>query len=184
MRTVFKERYEEVIRPKLIKEEGYRNLHQVPRIEKIVLNMGLGARPQQDKNFLEMATQALATISGQHPCITYAKKSIAGFKVRQGMPLGLKVTLRAQRAEEFLHRLITMAMPRIRDFRGVSPHGFDGHGNFTMGIKGYDIFHEIDYDKIGEILGMNITIVTTATENGPARKLLAEFGMPFKKDRG
>lgn len=174
-----KEQYETIVRPKMMKEVGYSNVHQVPRIEKICLNMGLGLS-LQDKGVLEAASKGLGDISGQKPCLAKAKKSIAGFKLRQGMPVGLKVTIRGMRAYEFLQRLIVVAMPRIRDFRGVSPKSFDGRGNFSMGIKEHQIFPEIDYDRISDILGMNIVINTTASTDDEARMLLRELGIPFK----
>ncbi len=176
----FREQYVETIRPSLLKKMGYNNIYAVPRIEKIVLNMGLG-KMLQDKSAMDTAVKGMADICGQHPSVTRAKKSIAGFKIRENMPLGLMATLRGERMYEFLQRLIIIAMPRIRDFRGVSPKSFDGHGNFSMGIKEHHIFPEINYDKVSDLMGMDICIVTTANTDAEARELLAEFGVPFRK---
>jgi large subunit ribosomal protein L5 len=175
----FRQQYDEIICPALIKKGGYVNRFSVPKLEKIVLNMGLGKR-LLEKGALEAATEGLADIAGQRPCITYAKKSIASFKVREGMQLGLKVTLRGNRMYEFFQRLLVIAMPRIRDFRGVSSKSFDGCGNFSLGIKEHSIFPEIKYDKISDILGMDIIIVTTASTDKEGKLLLEEFGMPFQ----
>jgi large subunit ribosomal protein L5 len=152
---------------------------QIPKLGKIVLNMGLGEAIQNVK-ILDSATEELATISGQKPVITRARQSIATFKLRKGMPIGCMVTLRGRRMYEFLDKLVNVALPRVRDFRGVSPRGFDGRGNFTLGIKEQIIFPEIDYDKIDKIKGMNITVVTTAQTDEEARMLLAQMGMPFR----
>lgn len=171
--------YEEVVRPSLMKRGGYTNLHAVPRLKKIVLNMGLG-RKLQDKSVLEAAMEGLADISGQKPCLTRAKKSIAGFKIREEMPIGLMVTLRRDRMMEFLHRLVVIAMPRIRDFRGISAKSFDGQGNISLGIKEHHIFPEIKYDKISDILGLDVSIVTTAQTDQEAKMLLEELGIPFR----
>lgn len=179
MTTTFKQHYESVIRSELAVKGKYKNVHSIPRLEKIVLNMGLG-RKLQEKAVLESATNALADISGQRPCVMMAKLSVAAFKIREGMPIGLKVTLRGNRMYEFLQRLIVIAMPRIRDFRGVSFKSFDGHGNFSFGIKEYHIFPEIKYDKVSDILGMDVTIVTSAETNKEGRLLLEAFGIPFK----
>jgi large subunit ribosomal protein L5 len=170
--------YETKMRETLMAKMGYRNIHSVPNLEKIIINMGLGRR-MQEKNIFDAAVEGLADISGQKPCITKAKKSIAGFKIREGINLGAKVTLRSNRMYEFLERLINIAMPRIRDFRGLSGKSFDGRGNFSMGIKEYYIFPEIKYDKISDILGMDIVFVTTAKNNNDGRALLEAFGLPF-----
>jgi len=153
---------------------------EVPKIEKIVINMGVGDAVQNSKA-LDSAVEELALISGQHPVITRAKKSIAGFRLREGMPVGVKVTLRGERMYEFLQKLIHVSLPRVRDFRGVSNKSFDGRGNYTLGIKEQLIFPEIDYDKVSRVRGMDIVIVTTAKTDEEARELLAELGMPFQK---
>ncbi len=173
------EKYENEVVPKLQERFEYRSPMQVPRLSKIVLNMGLGEAIQNVK-ILDSAAEELAAISGQKPVITRAKQSIATFKLRKGMPIGCMVTLRGQRMYEFLDKLVNVALPRVRDFRGVSPRGFDGRGNFTVGVKEQIIFPEIDYDKIDKIKGMNITIVTTAQKDEEARELLALMGMPFR----
>lgn len=173
------EKYENEVVPKLKERFEYRSLMQVPRLSKIVLNMGLGEAIQNVK-ILDSAAEELAAISGQKPVITRAKQSIATFKLRKGMPIGCMVTLRGQRMYEFLDKLVNVALPRVRDFRGVSPRGFDGRGNYTVGVKEQIIFPEIDYDKIDKIKGMNITIVTTAQKDEEARELLALMGMPFR----
>lgn len=175
-----KEHYEKVIAPDLKKQFGYQNDLQVPRIEKIVLNMGCGDAVQ-DKKLVEAALEELTLIAGQRALSTKARNSIAGFKLREGMPIGAKVTLRKQRMYEFLDRFVTIAMPRIRDFRGVSSKWFDGKGNFSMGIKEHIIFPEIDIDKVNRILGMDITFVTTAENDEEAKALLDAFGFPFIK---
>jgi len=159
---------------------SYTNVHQVPRLEKIVLNMGVGAATQ-DAKLLESAATDMSIISGQKPAITRAKKSIAGFKVRQGMPIGCKVTLRGDRMWEFADRLLSTALPRIRDFRGVSTTSFDGRGNYSLGVTEQLIFPEIDYDKVDKIRGMDITFVTTAKTDEECRALLEELGFPFKR---
>ena len=174
----FYQHYSEVVRPSIMKKGGYENLHGVPRLEKISINMGLGKRIQE-KSVLEAAIDGLAAISGQKPCVTRAKKSIAGFKIREGMALGVKVTLRGVYMYEFLQRLIFIAMPRIRDFRGASSRSFDGNGNFSFGIKEYYVFPEIKYDKITDVFGMDVVIVTTAKTNEEGKLLLQEFGIPF-----
>jgi len=178
MKPVFYERYENSVRPNLMEKNGYTNIYSVPKIEKIVLNMGLG-RKAQEKTVLESALEGLSSIAGQKPCITHAKNSISGFKIREGMPLGIKTTLRGHYMYEFLHRLVVIAMPRIRDFRGVSGRSFDGRGNFSLGIKEYYIFPEIKYDKITDILGMDVAIITTAKTDSEGKMLLEEFGFPF-----
>jgi len=173
------EKYQVEVVPKLRERFQYRSSMQIPRLSKIVLNMGLGEAIQNIK-ILDSATEELAAICGQKPVITRAKQSIASFKLRKGMPIGCMVTLRGQRMYEFLDKLVNVALPRVRDFRGISPRGFDGRGNFTVGIKEQIIFPEIDYDKIDKIKGMNITIVTTAEQDEQARELLALLGMPFR----
>ncbi len=178
--VLLEQRYREVSVSKLMERFGYKNPFQVPRIAKVVLNMGLGEGIENPK-ILDSASKELASISGQKPIITRAKKSIAAFKVRKGMPIGCCVTLRRQRMYDFLTKMINIAIPRIRDFRGVSPKAFDGRGNYTLGIKEQIIFPEIDYDKIDKIKGMNITIVTTAKTDEEARYLLDTLGMPFRK---
>ncbi|MDI6901254.1 MAG: 50S ribosomal protein L5 [Anaerosomatales bacterium] len=175
-----KERYRTEIVPALIDERGYGNVHQVPRLEKVVVNMGVGAAVQ-DPKALDAAMEDLATVTGQKPAITRAKKSIAGFKVRQGMPIGAKVTLRGDRMWEFADRLLSTALPRIRDFRGVSTKSFDGRGNYSLGVTEQLIFPEIDYDKVDRVRGMDITFVTSADNDEDARALLTALGFPFKR---
>jgi large subunit ribosomal protein L5 len=175
-----KERYSVEISPALREEFGYVNSMQIPRLEKVVINMGLGEAVQNVK-VIDFATNDLRSISGQKPVVAKARKSIATFKLREGMPIGVKVTLRKNRMYDFLERLFNVAMPSIRDFRGVSPKGFDGKGNFTLGIREQIIFPEIDYDKVDKIRGMNITFVTTAKTDDEARSLLRRLGMPFRK---
>lgn len=172
-------RYSAEIAPKLTKKFGYKNPMQVPRLQKIVLNMGLGEAVANPK-IIESAVTELAAITGQKPVVTRAKKSIASFKLRTGMPIGVTVTLRRERMWEFLDRLVTLSLPRVRDFRGISPRAFDGAGNYTLGLKEQIVFPEIDFDKVDKIKGMNITIVTTAEKNEEARELLRELGMPFR----
>ncbi len=172
--------YREKVVPALIKKFGYKNVMEVPRIEKIVVNMGVGGAVQEAK-LLERSLEDLATITGQRPVVLKAKKSISNFKLREGNKIGCKVTLRGWRMYEFLDRLISVAIPRIRDFRGLSDHSFDGRGNYTIGIREQIIFPEIDYDKIDRIRGMDISIVTTAKTDEQAFELLANFGMPFRK---
>lgn len=174
-----KELYNSEIRSKLKEELKLSNVMEVPRITKITLNMGLG-EALGDKKVLEHAVSNMEQISGQKPVITKARKSIAGFKVREGWPIGCKVTLRKERMYEFLERLVSIAIPRIRDFRGVSPKSFDGRGNFAMGVSEQIIFPEIDYDKIDTLRGMDITITTTARTNEEGRALLKAFNFPFK----
>ncbi len=174
------ERYHQEAVPKLMEKFGYKNKMQVPKIEKVVLNMGLGEAIQNAK-ILDSATEELSLIAGQRAVITRARKSIAAFKLRAGMPIGCMVTLRKKRMYDFLTKLINIAIPRIRDFRGISPKAFDGRGNYSMGIKEHIIFPEVDYDKIDKIKGLNITIVTTAGTNEEAFCLLDSIGMPFKK---
>ncbi|NPA30501.1 MAG: 50S ribosomal protein L5 [Chloroflexi bacterium] len=175
-----KEKYENEVVPALMEEFGYTNPMQVPRIEKVVLNIGVGEAKENAKA-LEYAQRDLATIAGQKPIVTRARKSIAGFRLREGMPIGVKVTLRKDRMWAFLDRLMNVALPRVRDFRGVSPNAFDGRGNYTLGLREQLIFPEIDYDKIDKIRGLEVTIVTTAETDEPARRLLALLGMPFRR---
>ena len=170
--------YEERIRASMIEEFGYTNPFAVPKLIKIVINMGVG-EATQDKKKVEQAAAEMMAIAGQKPVIAKAKKSIATFKLREGMPIGCKVTLRRERMYEFLDRLITIAMPRIRDFRGVNPKSFDGRGNYAMGLKEQIVFPEVNYDKIDKIRGMDIIIATTARTDDEARALLRAFGMPF-----
>ena len=172
--------YDEVVRQKLIEQFGYKNPMEIPKLEKIVINMGVG-EATQDKKKVETAAAELELIAGQKPVITRAKKSIAQFKLREGMPIGVKVTLRRERMYEFLDRLISVALPRVRDFRGVNTRSFDGRGNYTLGVKEQLIFPEIDYDKVEQIHGMDITIVTTAKTDEEARALLQAMGLPFRK---
>ena len=174
-----RETYRDQVVPALMKEFGYGNLMQVPRLERIVLNVGMGEAIQNVK-LLESAANELGIITGQKPVTTRAKKAIAGFKLRQGMPIGAKVTLRSRRMWEFLDRLISLALPRIRDFRGISPKAFDGRGNYTLGLKEQLIFPEIEYDSVASIHGMDITIVTTARTNDEGKALLKHLGMPFR----
>ncbi len=170
--------YREQVRPALQQEFGYRNPMQVPRLEKIVINMGVGEATADQKK-LDAAVAELALISGQKPVKTLAKKAIAGFKIRKGLPIGCKVTLRRDRMYEFLDRLITITLPRVRDFRGIGGKAFDGRGNFAMGLKEQIVFPEIAYDKVESIRGMDIVVVTTATNDSEAKALLRGFGLPF-----
>ena len=172
--------YESDIKVAMIKKFGYKNVMQVPRLEKIVLNMGVGDARENAK-VLESAVKDMTEISGQKPVITKAKKSVANFKLREGMPIGCKVTLRGERMYEFADRLINLALPRVRDFRGVSADSFDGRGNYALGIKEQIIFPEIEYDKVDKVRGMDVIFVTTARTDEEARELLRLFGMPFKK---
>jgi large subunit ribosomal protein L5 len=176
-----KERYRDHVRAQLSEQLGLRNVMQVPTFEKIVINMGVGEALQQ-QSLLQGALADLTVISGQKPVTTRARKSIAGFKLREGNAIGAKVTLRGDRMWEFLDRLISLAIPRIRDFRGLPTDSFDGHGNYTFGVTEQLIFPEIDYDKVDAIRGMDITIVTTARTNSEGRALLAAFGFPFKRE--
>ncbi len=176
-----KNRYRETIRPKLLKDLGFSNIHQVPKVLKINVNRGLGEAAQNSKA-LEASLSEVSTITGQKALVTRAKKAIAGFKIRQGMPIGCAVTLRGERMYAFLERLINLALPRIRDFRGVSPKSFDGRGNFTLGVKEQLIFPEISFDKVDAIRGMDITIVTSARTDEEGRALLKEMGMPFRSN--
>ena len=171
--------YQEKIVPKLTEQFQYSNSHQVPKVIKITMNRGLGEASQNAKA-LEASIAEIAKITGQKPVVTRAKKAIAGFKLRQGMPVGVMVTLRAERMYAFLDRLLNLALPRIRDFRGVSPKSFDGRGNYTLGLREQLIFPEIDYDSIDQIRGMDISIITTANTDEEGRALLKEMGMPFR----
>jgi large subunit ribosomal protein L5 len=175
----FKEFYKETVVSQLMGTFGYKSVMQVPRIEKITLNMGVG-EAVGDKKILDFAVADMTKIAGQKPVVTKARKSIAGFKIRDGYPIGCKVTLRREQMFEFLDRLVTVAIPRIRDFRGVGGKGFDGRGNFNMGVREQIIFPEIEYDKVDALRGMNITITTTAKTDAEARALLAAFKFPFK----
>ncbi len=171
--------YRDTVIPQLTKQFGYKSVMQVPRITKVTLNMGLG-EAVTDKKVIEHAVDDLSRISGQKPVVTHARKSVANFKVREGWPIGCKVTLRRNRMYEFLDRLISIAIPRIRDFRGFSPRSFDGRGNYSIGVKEQIIFPEIDYDKIDALRGMDITITTTARTNEEARALLTAFKFPLR----
>lgn len=175
-----KQKYQDEISPSLMKKFEYKSVMQVPKIEKIVVNMGVGDAVQHSKA-LDSAVEELALLSGQKPLITRAKKSIAGFRLREGMPIGAKVTLRGERMYEFLQKLIAVSLPRVRDFRGVSKKAFDGRGNYTLGVKEQLIFPEINYDKVSKVRGMDIVIVTTSNTDEEARELLTQLGMPFQK---
>jgi len=172
-------RYRDELLPRLQRELGLSNPMQVPRLEKIVINMGIGDA-LRDSRMLEAAVEDLTTITGQKPIVTKARKSIAGFKLREGSAIGAKVTLRGDRMWEFLDRLVATAIPRIRDFRGLNPRAFDGHGNYTLGLTEQLIFPEIDYDKVAKVRGMDITIVTTASDDDEGRALLVALGFPFE----
>ena len=172
--------YEESIKADLLKQFGYKNVMQLPKVEKIVLNMGIGEAVNDTKK-VKSAAADLEKIAGQKPVITHARKSIAGFKVRENMPLGVKVTLRKQRMYEFLDRLVNVALPRVRDFRGLNPNAFDGRGNYAMGIKEHIIFPEISYDQIEQVWGMDIVVCTTANTDDEARALLKAFNFPFRQ---
>ena len=180
MTTRLKKKYDEEIAPALLAKFGYKNKMELPRLEKIVLNMGVG-EATEDRKALEGALKDMEAIAGQKPVLTYSKKSIATFKLREGMPIGCKVTLRREKMYEFLDRLITMALPRVRDFRGVPGKSFDGHGNYAFGLKEQIVFLEINYDTVDKIRGMDICIATTAKTDEEAKALLAGFGMPFMK---
>lgn len=179
MENRLKVKYTQEVVPALIKEYGYKNINEVPKLEKIVLNMGLGDVKDNSKSF-NLAVEELATISGQKPVVTKAKKSVANFKVREGMKIGAKVTLRGTRMYEFMDKFISVALPRVRDFRGVNPSSFDGRGNYSYGVREQLIFPEIVYDKIEKIRGFDICFVTTAKTDDEARSLLKLMGMPFK----
>ena len=175
-----KEKFNQEISPALVSKFNYKSVMQVPKLEKIVINMGVGDAVANAKA-LDIAVEELAQLSGQKPVITRAKKSIAGFRLREGMPIGAKVTLRGERMYEFLDKLISVSLPRVRDFRGISKKSFDGRGNYTLGVKEQLIFPEIDYDKVNKARGMDIVIVTTANTDEEGRELLTSFGMPFQK---
>jgi large subunit ribosomal protein L5 len=180
-RPRLKERYDATVRAELKESLGLRNIMEVPRLSKIVINMGVG-RATQQRSLIEGALRDLEVIAGQKPVVTKARKSIASFKLREGQEIGAKVTLRGDRAWEFLDRLLSMAIPRIRDFRGLSPRSFDGHGNYTFGVTEQLIFPEVDYDRIDTTRGMDITIATTARTDEEGRALLVAFGFPFRQE--
>ncbi|MFK9094895.1 50S ribosomal protein L5 [Bacillus salipaludis] len=175
-----KEKFVKEVTPALMSKFNYKSVMEVPKLEKIVVNMGVGDAVANAKA-LDNAVEELATLTGQKPIVTRAKKSIAGFRLREGMPIGAKVTLRGERMYEFLDKLVSVSLPRVRDFRGVSKKAFDGRGNYTLGIKEQLIFPEIDYDKVSKVRGMDIVIVTTANTDEESRELLTQFGMPFQK---
>jgi len=178
MMTRLQEQYNATVRPQLMKEFSYKNTYQVPRLEKIVINMGVGEAVQDQKK-MEAAVGDLTAITGQKPLVIRSRKAIANFKLRRGLPIGVKVTLRGQRMYEFLDRLVTIALPRVRDFRGLSGKSFDGRGNFALGLKEQIVFPEIDYDKADAVRGMDIVICTTAKTDAEAKALLRAFNMPF-----
>ena len=180
MAARLKERYQKEVAPAIAKEFGITNPMAIPRVQKVVLNMGMGEAVANAK-ILDTAADELRAITGQKPVITKAKKSIASFKLRQGMPIGVMVTLRGDRMYEFLDRLVSIALPRVRDFRGVSPKAFDGRGNYTMGVREQLIFPEVDFNKVDKLRGMNISIITTARNDEQARALLKGLGMPFRQ---
>jgi len=180
MMNALKQRYIDEIIPSMTDKFEYKSVMQVPTIDKIVINMGVGDAVQNSKA-LDSAVEELSLISGQKPVITRAKKSIAGFRLREGMPIGVKVTLRGERMYEFLQKLISVSLPRVRDFRGVSKKAFDGRGNYTLGVKEQLIFPEVNYDKVSKVRGMDVVIVTTSNTDEEARELLAQLGMPFQK---
>jgi len=177
--TTLKQKYESEIIPQLIKEFGYKNVMEVPRITKVTLNMGVG-EAAEDRKVIDGAVSDMMLISGQKPVVTNARKSVAGFKIREGWPIGCKVTLRRQRMYEFLERLISVAIPRVRDFRGLNSRSFDGRGNHSMGLREQIAFPEVDYDKIDKLRGLDITITTTARTDDEARALLRAFNLPLK----
>jgi large subunit ribosomal protein L5 len=176
-----KDRYNETVRPALVRKFGYSSVMQAPRLVKVTLNMGVGDA-KQDSKMLEAATEQLATIAGQKPNVRRARKSVAAFKLREGMPVGLTVTLRQERAYEFIDRLVSVAIPRLRDFRGLNPRSFDGRGNYSMGIREQIIFPEIDYDAIDQVRGLDVTFTTTAQTDAEAFALLDALGMPFARE--
>jgi len=175
-------RYDDAIRAQLVEEFGYKNPFEVPRLEKIVLNMGVGGAVN-DRKKIDAAVRDLTLIAGQKPVTTIARKSIATFKLREEMAIGVKVTLRKQRMYEFMDRLVTIALPRVKDFRGLNPRSFDGRGNFAMGIREHIVFPEVDYDQVDEILGMDVIVCTTANTDDEARALLSAFNFPFQKQQ-
>ncbi|MFC6463869.1 50S ribosomal protein L5 [Marinilactibacillus sp. GCM10026970] len=178
--TRLKDKYLNDVRPSLVEKFEYNSVMQAPVVDKIVLNIGVGDAVSNTKN-LDKAVEELTLISGQKPIVTHAKKSIAAFRLREGMPIGTKVTLRGERMYDFLDKLVTVSLPRVRDFRGVSKNAFDGRGNYTLGVKEQLIFPEIDYDDVDKVRGMDIVIVTTANTDEEARELLGQLGMPFQK---
>ena len=180
MENRLEERYSKEIAPALVSKFNYKSTMQAPKIEKIVLNMGVGDATQNAK-LLDEAVEELTLISGQHPLLTKAKKSIAGFRLREGMPIGAKVTLCGERMYDFLDKLINVSLPRVRDFHGISPKSFDGRGNYTLGVREQLIFPEIDYDKVNRVRGLDVVIVTTANTDEEALELLTQVGMPFAK---
>ena len=180
MASRLQEKYMKEVAPALMEKFGYKNVMEIPKLDKIVINMGIGDARENPKG-LEKAVEEMEMISGQKPVITRARKSVANFKLREGMPIGCKVTLRGERMYEFADRLINLALPRVRDFRGVNQNSFDGRGNYALGIKEQLIFPEIEYDKVDKVRGMDIIFVTTANTDEEARELLTLFGMPFKK---
>ena len=175
-----RQKYENEVKNQMVEKFGYKSVMQIPTIDKIVINMGIGDAVSNSK-VLDEAVAELALITGQKPVITRAKKSIAGFRLREGMPIGCKVTLRGERMYEFLDKLVSISLPRVRDFRGVSKKSFDGRGNYTLGVKEQLIFPEIDFDKVNKVRGMDIVVVTTANTDEEARELLTQLGMPFQK---
>ena len=179
MAAQLKTLYQETIVPNLVEQFQYVNIHQVPKVVKVTVNRGLGEAAQNAKS-LEASLNEIATITGQKPVVTRAKKAIAGFKIRQGMPVGIMVTLRGDRMYAFLERLINLALPRIRDFRGISPKSFDGRGNYTLGVREQLIFPEVEYDRVDQVRGMDISIITTAITDEEGRALLKAMGMPFR----
>jgi large subunit ribosomal protein L5 len=182
MKARMEQMYLDTIRPALAEKFDRSNIHSLPRLEKVVINMGVGSATQDKKN-LEDATSALALIAGQKPIVTKARKSIAGFRLREGMPIGCKVTLRGQRMYEFVDRLLSLALPRVRDFRGVSAKAFDGRGNYSLGLTEYVVFPELNPDKFTRLQGMNIVFVTSTDSDEEGRELLRMFGMPFREDQ-
>jgi large subunit ribosomal protein L5 len=177
----FKKKYLEEVRPALAKEFGYQNIMQVPKVEKIIVNVGVGRESADNPKVVDFAVGDITAITGQKPVVTKARKSIAAFKLREGRQVGVKVTLRGARMYDFMDRLINLALPRVRDFRGITPDAFDGRGNYTLGLREQLIFPEIEYDKIDKVRGMEVTIVTTAQTDEEGRALLRLFGMPFMK---
>ena len=175
-----RQKYENEVKNQMVEKFGYKSVMQIPTIDKIVINMGIGDAVSNSK-VLDEAVAELALITGQKPVITRAKKSIAGFRLREGMPIGCKVTLRGERMYDFLDKLVSVSLPRVRDFRGVSKKSFDGRGNYTLGVKEQSIFPEIDFDKVNKVRGMDIVVVTTANTDEEARELLTQLGMPFQK---
>ena len=180
--TRLEQEYDKIIRPNLMKEFGLKNINQVPKLKKIVLNMGLGEDVIKDKKKIESAIEDLKLISGQMPIVTKSKKAIANFKIKENMPIGCKVTIRKKRMYEFVDRLINIALPRAKDFRGLSSKSFDGEGNYTFGVKEHIIFPEIEYDKVDKIRGMDITIVTSSSKDEYAKSLLKAFNFPLRND--